>query len=97
MTDATAPLADTTDPFERRLEDDPKMVRVVEYLKRIEGFRVVSTAVAPHCGVLYVFFTTAQMHNHIGVGEDDGHVVYQWSIGNTFEYKLEVLARHFGE
>lgn len=106
--------ATPADPFERHLEDDPKMVRVVNYLKRIDGFTVVRTSVAPHCGVLYVFFTATgpallavarvarKMNSHISVGFDgdgDGDgaaVVFQMSVGNSFDYRLEVLERHFG-
>lgn len=102
---------DRADPFERRLEDDPRMVQVVDYLKRIAGFTVIRTSVAPHCGILYVFFRATdealkgavvlagKLHSHINVGIDggDGEVLYQMSVGNSFECRLEVLARHFGE
>lgn len=94
-----------TDPT---VEDNPKMVRVLEYLKRIPGFKVRDTSVAPHCGVMYVFFTADgeglkeavkvchKIHSHISVGlDEDGEVLYQMSVGNTLDYRLKVLADYF--
>ncbi len=96
---------------DRRLEDDPRMVRVVDYLKRIVGFAVVRTSVATHSGFLYVFFTATEaalkeaavlsrkLNAHINVGLDDeggGGVLFQMGVGNSFEHRLAALEEHFG-
>lgn len=94
--------------FETKVEDNPKMVRILEYFKRIPGFQVCYTSVAPHCGVMYIFFKAGEAalrdtvkvchktHSHIGVGLDDaGEVMYQLSVGNSFDYIVKVMKDHF--
>ena len=87
---------------------DPRTARAVDYFRRIAGLEVVRSAVAPHCGVLYIFFkatdaalkeavaVAGKVHGHINVGVDDGDIVYQMSLGNSRDYVLGVLAGHFG-